>query len=66
MSATETKIRHTPELLEAARAIAEELDQFQCHCSASERLSGHRTDCRMPWVADALEKLNTAIAKAEG
>lgn len=59
-------IAAAPDLLESARALLEELGQFTCQCSTSELLSGHRTDCRMPWVRDAEEKLAAAVTKAEG
>lgn len=42
------------ELLKVAR---EALDKVDCQCTVSERLSGHKTDCFIPELTEALNKL---------
>jgi hypothetical protein len=50
-----------PAVLEKAAALLAALDDFQCQCSAAERYSGHRVDCRMPWVQEAAAELRAAL-----
>ena len=48
-------------LTEKVRVLLDELEQLRCACSASECLSGHRTDCRRPWVNDAAQRVEDAL-----
>ena len=70
----DTSIKHSPhrieaaapELLAALQTVVRDVDDFQCGCTVRERDSGHKTDCSMPAILDALQGARAAIAKATG
>ena len=49
-------------IAKAAQKLIDELQQLDCKCSVAEVLSGHLTDCHMPWVRDAENELGIALS----
>lgn len=42
------------ELMPRVQKLVEALDKVQCSCTVGERMSGHNTDCFMPYTNHAL------------
>ena len=51
----------TQQLEEALCRLLDEIEQLRCGCTAAECLSGHRSDCRMPWVNERAEQARQVL-----